>query len=235
MKKLILAGTALAVVISASPAAADVGSIFGTQSTAAALGQGSANIGFVVGLADVTSFGGTFDIGLSNRATCRLKVGIADADNTDTALAFGGDLRFQVLTVNNATGGANLANTSGSKPPFDLSIGLLTEHLSFEDSDTFAGITIDSKFSVFQFGAFALGSYPFIMKNGHTLSPYTRLNIRSESAKVEVEGVEASDSDIEAGLGLGVAYELTKAMNLYGEFQFDGNDGLFLGMDFRVM
>ena len=43
-----------------------------------------------------------------------------------------------------------------------------------------------------------------------------------------------SDSDFKFGLNLGIKYELSSEMNLYGEFQIDGLNGLFAGIDVRV-
>jgi hypothetical protein len=44
-----------------------------------------------------------------------------------------------------------------------------------------------------------------------------------------------SNSDIKFGLNGGVAWDLTRLMRLYGEFQLDGNDGVFFGIEFGVM
>jgi hypothetical protein len=37
------------------------------------------------------------------------------------------------------------------------------------------------------------------------------------------------------GLNGGVQWQMTSTVALYTEFQIDGNDGIFLGIDFGVM
>jgi hypothetical protein len=86
--------------------------------------------------------------------------------------------------------------------------------------------------SLLQFGGQLIGSYPVTLSNGKLLSPYGRLNVRLERASMSGGG---SDSDMQFGLNGGVAFGLTSTVNLYGEFQIDGNDGIFLGIDFRAM
>jgi hypothetical protein len=94
--------------------------------------------------------------------------------------------------------------------------------------------------SVLQLGGFALGSYPFVLSNGSTLSPYGRLNLRMENLSVDwpggtPPGLDDSESNLEFGLHAGVAWKFGSTATAYGEFQLDGNDGLFLGLDFNVM
>ena len=76
---------------------ADVGSAFGTQATAQSLGQRVGYFGLGVGVADYTSVVGTFDYGLSNYTTGRLKLGFTDSgDNADMALSMGAEVRWQI-------------------------------------------------------------------------------------------------------------------------------------------
>ncbi len=228
----------LALALSAQPVLAAGGSVFGTQSTAVAIGQGNANGGITLGLADITSFVGTFDYGLSKFTTGRMKLGFADANNSDLAISIGAEIRWQVWSVahsmakkGNRSGRSNLSRKA-NKRPFDLSIGVMTEYLSIDKKT--APLTTSS-FSVFQFGGFLLGSQSFVTKSGKMITPYGRFNIRLEDTNFENNGGKVSNSDIEIGFNTGVSYQFTNTMNIYGEFQVDGNDGLFIGVDFKVM
>ena len=238
MKKIILTVAMLALVFSAQPVLAGSGSVFGTQSTAVALGQGNANGGVTLGLADITSFVGTFDYGMSKFTTFRMKLGFADANNADLAITLGGEVRWQVWSIapsysgkGKKAGKRNLSKKADQKP-FYLSIGVMTEYLSIDKK---TGLLTSSSFSVFQFGGFLLGSHSFVTNGGKMITPYGRFNVRLEDTNVEVNGVKVSNSDIEIGFNTGVSYQFTNAMNIYGEFQMDGNDGLFIGIDFKVM
>jgi len=238
MKKIMLTVAMLALALSAQPVLAAGGSVFGTQSTAVAIGQGNANGGITLGLADITSFVGTFDYGLSKFTTGRMKLGFADANNSDLAISIGAEIRWQVWSVahsmakkGNRSGRSNLSRKA-NKRPFDLSIGVMTEYLSIDKKT--APLTTSS-FSVFQFGGFLLGSHSFVTKSGKLITPYGRFNIRLEDTNKELLGIKSSSSNIEIGLNTGVSYQFTNTMNLYGEFQIDGNDGLFIGVDFKVM
>ncbi|MCK4633025.1 MAG: hypothetical protein KAT79_07110, partial [candidate division Zixibacteria bacterium] len=75
-------------------------------------------------------------------------------------------------------------------------------------------------------------SYPFVMTNGTTLSPYGRINLRMERMSYTFKD---SDSDLRFGLNAGVGWAISPTINLYAELQIDGNDGLFLGADFNIM
>lgn len=238
MKKIILTVAMLALVFSAQPVMAGSGSVFGTQSTAVALGQGNANGGVTLGLADITSFVGTFDYGMSKFTTFRMKLGFADASNSDLAITLGGEVRWQVWSIapsysgkGKKAGKRNLSKKANQKP-FDLSIGVMTEYLSIDKK---TGLLTSSSLSVFQFGGFLLGSHSFVTNGGKMITPYGRFNVRLEDTNIEVNGVKVSNSDIEIGFNTGVSYQFTNTMNIYGEFQMDGNDGLFIGIDFKVM
>lgn len=237
MKKIMLTVAMLALALSAQPVAAAGGSVFGTQSTAVALGQGNANGAITLGLADITSFVGTFDYGMSKFTTVRMKLGFADAGNSDLAISLGGEIRWQVWSVANSMAGkgnknrkADLTRKANQKP-FDLSIGVMTEYLSI---DTKIGITTYSS-SVFQFGGFLLGSHSFVTNGGKMITPYGRFNVRYEDTNFDDLSGKNSNSNIEIGLSTGVSYQFTNTMNIYGEIQMDGNDGLFIGVDFKVM
>ncbi len=221
MKKLILVTGLVLVALAGSSVMADVGSAFGTQATAQSLGHRVGFFGLGVGIADYTSVVGNFDYGLSKYTTGRLKLGFTDSgDNADMALSMGAEVRWQIWQA----GGVN-------KRPVDLSVGPMIEY--FKISSRVQSISTDV--SVFQFGGFVLGSHGFMTSGGKLITPYAKFNVRNENVKVEVQNVSASQSDLRVGLGTGVSYQMSNTMNLYGELQFDGNNGFFMGVDFKVM
>jgi hypothetical protein len=215
MKKFLivfLAGTLLAT----SSAVAAGGSAFGCLTTAKALGQGKGDLGAAIGLADATSFTGSLAYGLSKYSDGRIKLGLYDpGGGADTKLVFGVDYKWQFWSYGPET-----------KHPFDFATGAFLEYIDLE------GI------SILQIGGQLLGSYPIAMSNGGNLTPYGRLNARLESISWDLpptaEG-DDSESNLELGLHVGVQWEMSPTVALYGELQLDGNDGLFLGIDFNVM
>jgi len=184
-----------------------VGSAFGCLTTATSLGQGRGTFGGGVGIADATSAFGTFTYGLSKFTDGRLRFGFIDYD--EARIAFGADFKWQFWTVG-----------QGRREPMDMALGGF-----FEFEDIGGG-------SIFQFGGQLFASYPFQLSRGGTLSPYGRFNIRMETLSGTYGG---SNTELKFGLNGGVAWKATSSVSLFGEFQFDGNDGLFLGIDFGVM
>ena len=211
MKKLIIIAFVLAIFAGGNVLAIDAaGSAFGCLSTAKALGQGKGNLGGGIGLGNnATSFFGSFDYGLSAYTNGRLKLGLYDPDGGDAGFVLGGDFRYQMLSM-----------ADNPDNPFDLAPGGFFEYIDFEGG------------SVFEIGAMAIGSYPFEMSNGKILSLYGRFNLRLESYSSDGGG---SDSELKFGLNGGVCFEISELVKLYGEFQLDGNDGLFFGIDYNVL
>ena len=191
------------------------GSAFGTLSTAKSMGSGVGEFGLGLGIADATSFTGTFGYGMSQYIDGRIKLGLL-SDNDETEITFGIDMKYQLWSVNDA-----------SSKPFDFALGGLLEYVSSDG------------WSVLQVGGFVLGSYPILLSNNQTLTPYGRFSLRLENVDYDGEGlgvgVSDSDSELEFGFNGGVAYSVSTNMTIFGEFQFDGNDGIFFGLDFRVL
>ena len=216
MKRIVIAAILmLAVIFTATPAKAEgVGSVFGNLMTAQALGQGKGDFTAGVGIADATSFFGQFNYGLSQYMNGRLKVGLADpGEGADTKLVLGADLMWQIWDYTGAP---------ENKHPFDMALGGMFEWADYEF------------ISVIELGGFALGSYPIVMQNGSVLTPYGRFGIRWENVDFDFPGAE-SNSDLEFGINGGLEWEITDATSLFGEFQFDGNDGVFFGVNFNGM
>ncbi|UCC43264.1 MAG: hypothetical protein JSU65_08945 [Candidatus Zixiibacteriota bacterium] len=184
------------------------GSSFGTLWTARSLGQGGGDMGVGLGLGDnSTSFTGSFAYGLTQFTDVRFKLGLVDPDGGDTEFSLGADFKWQFW---------NFGPTTTN--PFDFAVGGTFEFVDYD------------WLSVLQLGGFLVGSYPAALSNNTTLSPYGRFGVRLESVS---NG--GSDSDLELGLSGGVEWQVTPTVALFGEFQLDGNDGLFFGIDFEVM
>ena len=190
-----------------------IGSSFGCMTTASTQGMGAGSFGVGVGIADATSVVGSFNYGLSRYTDGRLKLGFIDSDaSKDMELVFGADFKWQIWDI-----------TGMTKHPFDMAIGGFFEYVDFGGA------------SVMELGGQCIGSYSFDMTNGRTLTPYGRFNLRMERLSVDFRGDSDSKSELKFGLNAGVAYQITTSINIYGELQIDGNDGLFIGADFSVM
>ncbi len=211
MKKVLTLVVGILLLISVNSFAFDAaGSAFGGLSTAGTLGMGTGNFGLAVGIADATSFAGYFNYGLSAHTDGRIKVGLIDYDGGDTELALGADFKYQIVSVNGASSG-----------PFDMAVGGFGEYYDI------------GGFSVFQLGGQFIGSYPVKLQQGGILTPYGRLNIRVE--KIDWDGPSDSDSNLEIGFNGGVHWQVNSSIGFFGEFQIDGNDGLFLGIEFGAL
>jgi len=189
------------------------GSAFGTLSKAQVIGAGAGDIGLGVCAADMNSFVGFFAYGMSASTEGRFKLGIADDEPVDAKLTFGFDFHYQMLDVDPGVQG----------DPLDLSVGAFLEYVDFDG------------LSVFQIGGDMLGSYPFALDNNTTLSPYGRFNVRLERYKTSTPVRSWSESELKFGLTMGTCWDLSADFGLYAELQFDGNDGLFAGLRYRVL
>ena len=201
---LFVVGIALAV-LPMRALADGAGSVFGGLASAQTYGQGIGAIGTYGGIADANAVGGWFGYGMSKYVDGRIKLGFFD-EGPSTHLALGGDFKWQFWSV-----------AEGSRYPMDMAIGGFLEYLDGDGG------------SVVEIGSHLVGSYPFRLTNGSTLSPYGRINVRIEKDSF------ADKSDIRFGLNGGAAWEVNRNLKFLGEFQFDGNDGVFFGVEFGVM
>ncbi len=195
----------LAVCIPVTVMAGGAGSVFGGLSTAQPYGQGIGTIGISGGIADANSFGGWFGYGMSKYVDGRIKLAFWDA-GPSTQLALGGDFKWQFWSV-----------AEGSRYPMDMALGGFIDYLDLDGA------------SIYELGSHLVGSYPFKLSNGSTLSPYGRVNVRIEHVSV------VDKSDIRFGLNGGAAWEASQNLKFFGELQIDGNDGVFFGVEFGVM
>jgi hypothetical protein len=217
MKKIIvLMVAALVLTTGTSHSKGAIGSALGTLTTARSMGQGSGDFGFGLGISDGTSFVGSFAYGLSEFSNGRIRIGLSDSDyTTDTKIVFGVDYLWQFWSYG-----------PQSTHPFDFSVGGFLEYADY------------TAISVLQLGGQLVASYPISMNNGRAITTYGRLNARMESLSRDLPPQatgDDSESNLEIGFNAGVKWEMTPTVDLYGEFQLDGNDGLFLGIDFNVM
>jgi hypothetical protein len=207
MKKTLLIMTVILLFTFAQGSANSFGSGFGSFATANTSGAGASKILGGVGLADANTVFGILSYGLSDHTDGRIKFGIIDDNADNTELMFGADFIYNLISTEELKNG-----------PFDMGFGGFFEYYDFNNA------------SIWQFGGQFIGSYPLILSNESRFVPYGRVNVRIESLKSDF----ADDSNIEIGFNAGVEWEATKDINLFGEFQFDGNDGLFLGIQFRM-
>ena len=230
MKRTLLWTLTAVLMLTVAGHAENFGSTFGALTTAQAVGRGETFLGGRVGVAEATSIVGSLTRGLSDIADGRFKAGFIDDELFKTELILGADLKWQVWNV------LNVAPDAETRPPFDLAIGPFVEWVSFDFDDN---LILESQ-TVFQIGGQVVGSYPFHLQNGALVSPYGRLNVRHESLSTETapgidDSFAISDSHLALGFNGGVAWRPRGTTTLlYAEIQIDGNDGLFLGADFRL-
>jgi hypothetical protein len=208
--------------------AENIGTFFGAMATAQATGKGQTTVGGTLGLADVTTYVGSLGYGFSEKMDGRLRVGAGDDSGFDTAFVLGGDLRWQLWDAD--------AMSTGKAKPMDLALGGFMEWSKWSIEDAFTTASADMK--IFEAGIQLTGSRTYHMSNGSTLTPYGRFNIRHENLNRTYDdesfgSLSVSDSQVAVGVNGGVAWGVTDQIMLMGELQLDGNDGLFLGIDYR--
>jgi len=216
MFKTIVAAAAMLLVLAcfSTVAAKDsAGLVSGNLTTADAAGNGVGYFGGYVGFGDnAAAVFGTFTYGLAQYTDIRFKLGFSDADvpNSDPEIFLGVDFKYEIM---------DYYDTLHSNP-FDLAAGAFMEYVAYENTP------------VFQLGGNLIGSIPYRFNSGHKIVPYARLNIRME--RVSNDQTDESDTDFQGGLNVGTKFEVNRDFHLYGEFQIDGNAGIFLGLDVRV-
>lgn len=224
MKKLALIVVATLLVTAAGVSAAGFGGSFGSLTTARAIGMGKASFSGGVGIADQTTAFGAFTYGMSEYFDGRIKLGLLDRDFGDTEFTLGVDFKYQIWEMRARSSQASETST-GSRHPIELAVGGMLEWVGTDFID------------IWQLGGVVHVSYPMVLSNGMLMSIYGRGNLRVENYSVDVAtpGYGDDDSELEFGLNGGVMFGFTDALNGYAEFQLDGNDGLFLGLEFLIM
>ncbi len=188
-----------------------VGMASGNLTTADACGSGLGYVGLILGYGDAAScIGGYVTYGFSNFTEGRIKLGFSDlyGPGTNPEFLFGFDLKYKFMDY-----AGELKNN-----PLDLALNSFIEYVNYPGSN------------VLELGGGFIGSIPYHLGSGQSLVPYTRVNLRWERFS-ENPGLGDSESNYRVGLNLGVKYELSSDMNLYGEVQFDGNAAIFTGLE----
>jgi len=213
--------------------AENIGSMFGSQTTARSMAPGHTMLGASLGVADATSVIGAFGFGFSRTGDGRLRAGFIDDELIQTTLALGADAKWQLLNVYQVNSeGVSTRSTA----PFDLALGPFIEWYKIDFDNN---LILESQ-TVFQAGAAFHGSYPVQLKNGGSISPYGRINARIEWLSIDMAPSllgpsNASDNQLALGFNGGVAWHpRASPVVLFGEFQLDGNDGVFFGINYLL-
>jgi hypothetical protein len=210
-----------------------IGSFFGNLATANTLAKGHTSLGIRVGVAGVNSYVGSIAHGLPAHLEIKLKGGIVRGgairnELVNNELAIGVDLKWQVLNVHP---GGNPAKTSA---PFDLSFGTFAEWLKLE----FDGNPFIESPSAMQAGIQMIASYPIALPQAGDVAPYASANVRQEwlMAGTGPSWPSSIDPDFnQAAWGFhgGISwYPRAAPLALFAEYQYDGNDGLFGGVEY---
>ncbi len=211
-----------------------VGSSFGALMTAQSMAQGRAVLGGRLGVANATSFSTSMGYGFSNSGDGRVKLGVVGDDLTESELVLGADAKWQILKAFEANAQGQPVRT---KNPFDLAIGPFVEWFKVD----YGVSTMRGSTTVSQLGAQVVGSYPIALKAGGSISPYGRINARNEWLSLEASDATTgtilrdSESGFAVGLNAGAAWRpRSSPIALFGEIQWDGNNGVFFGMDYTL-
>jgi hypothetical protein len=184
----------------------------GQLSTARTLPVGQYDLGGYFGVyEDAFTFFGQFRGGVADYFDLGLKLGLVSFDPGGEGIILGGDFKYQLLDAK-------------QKDPLDLSLGAGLEFSSVSD------------FNIFSFGANFCGSYDFALSKGRVISPYARLNLRSQ--REHVEGGpnwldhDFTNTDFKVGINPGVSLKVSTYFQILGELQFDDNFGFIGGVTY---
>jgi hypothetical protein len=182
----------------------------GQLSTASTTAEGLSKVGAYAGIYDgAIGILGQYRYGVGAYTDIGFKLGILDLDRGvvhDAGADFAFDFKYRVMEKR-------------LRDPFDLSLGGAAEFLTVNN------------LNIFSIGLNAIGSYPILLSNGHTLEPYGRLNLRAQH---DNPSYGSSNTDFEIGLNMGTAFELSRSTRAFAEFQFDDPFAFFLGVDFDL-
>lgn len=182
----------------------------GQLSTASTTPEGVSKVGAFAGIYDgAIGILGQYRYGVGAYTDIGFKLGILDLDRGivhDAGADFAFDFKYRVLEKR-------------LRDPFDLSLGGAGEFLVVND------------LTIMSVGMNAIGSYPIMLHNGHTLEPYGRLNLRAQH---DNPSHFSSHTDFEIGLNLGTAFEISRGTRAFAEFQFDDPFAFFMGVDFDL-
>lgn len=188
------------------------GRMSGGLTTADACGAKAGYLGGFVGLGDnSTSLFGSYTYGLSKYTEGRIKLGLSDpkgnsGQDSNIGILFGADMKYEFMDYYDHS----------TKAPFDMAAGGSLEFVRANGG------------SVFELGGNLIGSIPYRFRSGNKIVPYLMINVRLERFS------SGHSSSLEGGMNLGAKFEFSDDLNLFGEFQLDGNMFFFTGIEFRA-
>ncbi len=188
----------------------------GQLNTAKTFDPGEYNLGAYLGVyEDAISTFGQFRLGITDRLDFGFKMGILDFQTTgehdNTGPILGGDFKYSVLETEIGD-------------PFDLSLGMVWEYSSVDHLKRFG---IGGNFII---------SKGFNLESGNILSPYGRLNIRSEKLTIENSSgnKDRSETELEIGATVGAVLQARGGWHFVGELHLDEYYGFLMGLSYYI-
>lgn len=197
IKILIVAG----MIISATSAS---GQFLGQMSPAGVLQANTGKVdAYAVTAEDGFAVVGSVRYGLAQYFEGRARLGFIDPDgpNTDLQVLFGGDIKYQLWKYKEQNN------------PCDLSLGADVEYTKLDPGN------------ILCFGGSVIGSMPYRFKNGTSIEPYARINLRLQRNSINGH----SDSDFKVGSSIGTVLSIARLTDVTAEIQFDEEMAFMFG------
>lgn len=151
---------------------------------------------------------GSLRYGLANSLEGRARIGYFDPDNGDGSIIFGGDMKYQLWRYQE------------NNNPFDMALDGGIEFVDFEGGN------------VLSLNGAVIGSVPFKLENASVIEPYGQFHVRYQ--RVSSDFTDDSESDLKAGVNLGVVFSVAKFTDFTAEVQLDDETAFFIGVDFLM-
>lgn len=181
----------------------------GQMTSARSLDMGKGVFGaYAVFSEDATAVVGSIRYGLANAFEGRVRLGYIDPDRGDGSIIFGADLKYQ------------LWDYKQSDNPFDMGLGGGIEFADFEYGN------------ILSFNGVVVGSMPFTLENGSVLEPYGQFHLRLQ--RVSNDFTDNSESDLKAGVCLGLVFSVARFTDFTTEVQLDDETAFYIGVDFLM-
>lgn len=180
----------------------------GQMAPASCLNRSTGNMGTYLIVAEhAMSVVGQLRYGLGEYVEGRARLGFIDPEGGDVSLILGGDLKY------------SLWKYKQNENPIDLALGAGLEY-----SDIGPG-------SYLSVGGSVIGSIPQYLKNGRSLEPYARLNLRLQRYSWDTPYGDGSDSDFKIGLNVGSVFRVMDLADFTAEVQIDDEMAFMIGID----
>ncbi len=173
-----------------------------TSARALAIGNGVAG-GYAVFADGGTAVLGSLRYGLADYIEGRVRLGFYDPDHGDGSVTFGGDFKYQLWRYKE------------NNNPFDMSLGGGLEFIDYEGGN------------ILSFSGVVIGSIPFELKNGSVIEPYGQFHLRLQ----KVSWGNDSETDLKAGVNLGVVFSIARFTDFTAEIQLDDETAFAVGVD----